>query len=173
MIRRPPRSTLFPYTTLFQSRQWHPTPVLLPGKSHGRRSLVGCSPCYQSGTKTGLAGDTSGLTMPVWSNVTLVGPMISPTSTAYDPQFVAGVHVRRGNATSLFNSVIIGYPCGILFDESSSSFGSTTRNLRIFGSSGDSIAQFRGDVVCGIPTTNKKSKKELMYVIDGARRSEE
>ena len=25
-------------------RQWHPTPVLLPGKPHGRRSLVGCSP---------------------------------------------------------------------------------------------------------------------------------
>ena len=24
--------------------QWHPTPVLLPGRSHGRRSLVGCSP---------------------------------------------------------------------------------------------------------------------------------
>ena len=25
-------------------RHWHPTPVLLPGKSHGQRSLVGCSP---------------------------------------------------------------------------------------------------------------------------------
>ena len=25
-------------------RQWHPTPVLLPRKSHGRRSLLGCSP---------------------------------------------------------------------------------------------------------------------------------
>ena len=25
-------------------RQWHPTPVLLPGKTHGRRGLVGCSP---------------------------------------------------------------------------------------------------------------------------------
>src|SRR5574341_576780 len=25
-------------------RQWHPTPVLLPGKSHGWRSLAGCSP---------------------------------------------------------------------------------------------------------------------------------
>ena len=24
-------------------RQWHPTPVPLPGKSHGWRSLVGCS----------------------------------------------------------------------------------------------------------------------------------
>ena len=33
-------------------RQWHPTPVLLPGKSHGRRSLVGCSPwgCEKSDT---------------------------------------------------------------------------------------------------------------------------
>ena len=25
-------------------KQWHPTPVLLPGKSHGRMSLVGCRP---------------------------------------------------------------------------------------------------------------------------------
>ena len=33
-------------------RQWHPTPVLLPGKSHGQRSLVGCSPwgCKESDT---------------------------------------------------------------------------------------------------------------------------
>ena len=25
-------------------RQWHPIPVLLPGKSHEGRSLLGCSP---------------------------------------------------------------------------------------------------------------------------------
>ena len=30
--------------TIWRRRQWHPTPVLLPGKSHGQRSLVGCSP---------------------------------------------------------------------------------------------------------------------------------
>ena len=29
---------------VIRRRQWHPTPVLLPGKSHGWRSLVGCSP---------------------------------------------------------------------------------------------------------------------------------
>ena len=29
---------------LSRRRQWHPTLVLLPGKSHGWRSLVGCSP---------------------------------------------------------------------------------------------------------------------------------
>ena len=31
------------YDNQTQRRQWHPTPVLLPGKSHGGRSLVGCS----------------------------------------------------------------------------------------------------------------------------------
>ena len=31
-------------TTLMAEFEWHPTPVLLPGKSHGQRSLVGCSP---------------------------------------------------------------------------------------------------------------------------------
>ena len=25
-------------------RRWHPTPVLWPGESHGRRSMVGCGP---------------------------------------------------------------------------------------------------------------------------------
>ena len=29
---------------LCRRRQWHPTPVLLPGKSHGWRSLIGWSP---------------------------------------------------------------------------------------------------------------------------------
>ena len=29
---------------LLRRRQWQPTPVRLPGKSHGRRSLVGCGP---------------------------------------------------------------------------------------------------------------------------------
>ena len=29
---------------MYWRRQWHPTPVLLPGKSNGQRSLVGCSP---------------------------------------------------------------------------------------------------------------------------------
>ena len=38
--------------TNLRRRQWHPTPAFLPGKSHGRRSLVGCSPWgrWESGT---------------------------------------------------------------------------------------------------------------------------
>ena len=36
----------------YRRRRWHPTPVLLPGKSHGRRSLVGCSPWGHWGSDT-------------------------------------------------------------------------------------------------------------------------
>ena len=55
--RRWASSLSFPFPVSFSSdycyewrRQWHPTPVLLPGKSHGRRSLVGCNPwgCNES-----------------------------------------------------------------------------------------------------------------------------
>ena len=38
------RKSLHQCRVEFRRRQWHPTPVLLPGKSHGQRSLVGCSP---------------------------------------------------------------------------------------------------------------------------------
>ena len=39
-------------TLLYRRRKWQPSPVLLPGKSYGWRSLVGCSPrgCKESDT---------------------------------------------------------------------------------------------------------------------------
>ena len=43
---------LYQRAFLRQRRQWHPTPVLLPGKSHGWRSLEGCSPWGRSGSDT-------------------------------------------------------------------------------------------------------------------------
>ena len=36
---------------IHRRRQWQPTPVLLPGKSHGQRSLVGCSPWGRNRTR--------------------------------------------------------------------------------------------------------------------------
>ena len=35
---------MYCHSVLGQRRQWHPTPVLLPGKSHGWKTLVGYSP---------------------------------------------------------------------------------------------------------------------------------
>ena len=40
------------FALYFQRGQWHPTPVLLPGESHGLRSLVGCSPWGREGSDT-------------------------------------------------------------------------------------------------------------------------
>ena len=37
-------SNIWRASVIFRRRQWHPTAVLLPGKSHGWSSLVGCSP---------------------------------------------------------------------------------------------------------------------------------
>src|SRR2546429_4975442 len=44
MIRRPPRSTLFPYTTLFRSQIWH---------SHRREAIAGLSPDRPRGSSSG------------------------------------------------------------------------------------------------------------------------
>ena len=35
------KNSILIYFNTCWRRRWHPTPVLLPGKSHGRRSLVG------------------------------------------------------------------------------------------------------------------------------------
>ncbi len=121
------------------------------------------SDSYQAGTKTGLAGDTSGVTRPIFANVTAVGPLVSPTSTAYDPQFVSAAHIRRGSSMSILNSLLIGYPAGILIDESSSSFGSTVANIQ------DSLLEISGVAIAGIPSGGSPAQKEILYVINGAR----
>src|SRR5256885_3617558 len=42
MIRRPPRSTLFPYTTLFRSAYWNPNTAIGPdSECYGTISAVG------------------------------------------------------------------------------------------------------------------------------------
>ena len=38
------KASILRYSAFIRRRQWQPTPVFLPGKSHGRRSLVGYSP---------------------------------------------------------------------------------------------------------------------------------
>lgn len=120
------------------------------------------SDSYLTGTVSGLA-DNSKATKAVFSNVTAIGPMIAPTSTAFNTQYVAGAQIRRGSGLSILNSIIVGYPCGLLIDESSSAYGSTTANIL------DNTLQFRNNIIAGIPTNSTPSAKEIVYVKDGAR----
>ena len=39
-----------------RKRKWQPTPVFLPGKVHGQRSLVGCSPWGYMTEHAGMRG---------------------------------------------------------------------------------------------------------------------
>lgn len=118
------------------------------------------SDSYQSGTATGLT-DTTMLTRPIFSNVTLVGPLNNPSFTGYDPNYVSGAHIRRGSAISILNSLILGWPCGVLVDESSASFGSTVGNI------GNGALQFRNNIIAGTATAS--FNKDVVFVKDGAR----
>ena len=40
------------FICIYMFRQWHPTPTLLPGNSHGWRRLVGCSPWGRQESET-------------------------------------------------------------------------------------------------------------------------
>jgi hypothetical protein len=121
------------------------------------------SDSYLAGTATGLAGDTTQATRAIFSNVTVMGPLVSPTSTAYDPQYVSAAQIRRGSGLSILNSVLGGFPAGLVIDESSAAYGSTVYNLQ------NNVLQFRNNIIAGIPTNATPARKEIVYVKDGAR----
>lgn len=56
-------------------------------------------------------------TSAVYSNITVVGPRAT-TSNIGNSLFNAGAQIRRNSSLSIYNSVILGYPTGILIDAS-------------------------------------------------------
>ena len=59
-------------------RQWHPTPLLLPGKSHGGRSLVSCGPWGRS-----VRHDTGSFSLGIFQNAQCFGWVMSYSHTFY------------------------------------------------------------------------------------------
>jgi hypothetical protein len=121
------------------------------------------SDSYLAGTYSGMPADNTKTTNAVFSNCTFIGPLVSPTSTAWDPYFVSGAHLRRGSALSILNSVFAGWPCGLLIDESSAAYGSTVANIT------SNELQFRNNIIAGTSTTSTPNPKHIVYVKDGAR----
>ena len=54
-------------------------------------------------------------TQAIFSNVTFIGPKQFDTSTV-DANFKRGMHIRRYSLESVYNTLFLGYPTGILFD---------------------------------------------------------
>jgi len=88
----------------------------------------------QSGSK-GFESDNDGSnkdilprTLCVFSNMTLIGPTAisaagavqktnaNPNGAAASANYIAGIHIRRNTSLSTFNSLVLGWPSGVLID---------------------------------------------------------
>ncbi|MFD1467304.1 hypothetical protein ACFQ48_03630 [Hymenobacter caeli] len=100
--------------------------------------------------------DNTPKTSAVFSNVTLVGPLINPSGTGgISSQYVAGVHIRRNSAISLFNSVVMGWPTGVLIDGTKAGANVASGALAI-----------KNTIVAGSPTgsNSKGGQKDVIYI---------
>ncbi len=68
------------------------------------------------------------ITHPIYSNVTIIGPMID-ASTMINSNYKRGAHLRRSAKTSIYNSVITGYPYGLLIDGTNCETNATLNEL--------------------------------------------
>ncbi len=55
-------------------------------------------------------------TSAIFCNMTVVGPQ-SDTSQVVNPLFGRGAHIRRNTLLNIYNSIVMGWPTGILFDQ--------------------------------------------------------
>lgn len=54
-------------------------------------------------------------TAPVFSNITIFGPLTTTADNSFNTDYKRGAHLRRNSAASIFNSIIMGYPDAGLF----------------------------------------------------------
>jgi hypothetical protein len=69
-------------------------------------------------------------TQPHFSNITVVGPM-ADTAGSRNPNYRRGAHLRRATQTSIYNSIIMGFPIGLLIDGSGSAGSAIGDTLQI------------------------------------------
>ncbi|MBC6991007.1 hypothetical protein [Hymenobacter sp. BT491] len=101
-------------------------------------------------------GTTKGpITSAVFSNVTAVGPILNPSAANYSPQYTAGVHIRRNSALSILNSVIMGFPTGVLIDNSLTA-----------ANAGRSDLQFKNNIVAGslVGSNSTNGQRSIVYI---------
>ena len=81
------------------------------------------------------------ITSPTYSNVTLFGPLGTNPSAQVNANFKRGLHLRRNNKTKLHNSVILGWPVGLLLDGGTTEANATANEFRI-----------QNTVIAGVPS---------------------
>lgn len=69
------------------------------------------------------------ITAPTYSNVTLFGPL--GASANPNANFKRGLHLRRNNKTKLHNSIVLGWPVGLLLDGTPTENNATANEFKI------------------------------------------
>jgi len=79
----------------------------------------------------GQGTDATPFTAPIFSNISLLGPLKTSTTTV-DANYRRAVHVRRNSRQSIYNSLLTGYPTGLLVDGSKceTNAGNGTLNIK-------------------------------------------
>ncbi|MBS1492846.1 MAG: T9SS type A sorting domain-containing protein [Bacteroidetes bacterium] len=78
-------------------------------------------------------------TQVTYSNVTMIGPK-KTLSTVINPLFGVGAHLRRNNLTSIYNTIIMGWPKGPLFD-----------GTGVQTAMKNDTSKFRSNIIAGCP----------------------
>lgn len=118
------------------------------------------SDSYQGGTVT----DGTLPTQAVFSNMTVVGGVVNPNSTAYDPNFVSAIQLRKGSRMALGNSVVISHPVGILL----SNENTTGQSWSTLGQSLVDVIHIQNNYFGGIPTNATRVLYGIEPVNDAA-----
>ncbi|MBD1398036.1 T9SS C-terminal target domain-containing protein [Pontibacter sp. JH31] len=82
------------------------------------------------------------VTAPTYSNVTLFGPLGTNSAASVNANFKRGLHLRRNNQTKLHNSIVMGWPVGLLLDGSATEANATSGSFKI-----------QNTVIAGVPSS--------------------
>jgi hypothetical protein len=91
------------------------------------------------------------ITAPTYSNVTLFGPLGTNPAAQVNANFKRALHIRRNNKTKLHNSIVMGWPTGLLLDGAATQANATAGEMLI-----------QNTIIAGIP-----SGKALTVESDG------
>lgn len=68
------------------------------------------------------------ITRPIFSNISIIGPLTF--NSTINSNYKRALHIRRNAQTSIFNSVFVGYPTGLLIDGSTTQANAANNDLR-------------------------------------------
>jgi hypothetical protein len=95
-----------------------------------RKADVSGSNGFESDNDAAGDGNTP-ITKPIFSNVTMIGPLDSSNRTNYSSDFKRGMHLRRNTKLNVYNSVIAGWPVGLYIDGSTTWANAQASDLQI------------------------------------------